>query len=172
MLCVGDKMYRVSAWGSINIVTDLKGSARESRTLFPTTKLSPSGAQASVKASPNPLTSLMMALVRTSQNLTVPSLPTEHSSSSLTGLKATFSTAAEWPLSSVDCRTLGLSTFPELSLARKKLWDEPSSTRHWLTYTHVVSCLYTQSRPMYLADSMLLSVDYFRSASSQDLSCQ
>lgn len=63
-------------------------------TLVPTIRDSPSGCHAKVKASPRPFTSLMQALVRTSQNLTTPSLLTEQSSASLTGLKATFSIGA------------------------------------------------------------------------------
>lgn len=81
-------------------------------TLVPTIRDSPSGCHAKVKASPSPFTSLMQALVRTSQNLTTPSLLTEQSSASLTGLKATFSIAAAWPLSSVEKRTFGFSGFP------------------------------------------------------------
>lgn len=81
-------------------------------TLVPTIKDSPSGCHARVKASPSPLTSLTQALVRTSQNLTTPSLLTEQSSASLTGLNATFSMGAAWPFSSVEKRTLGFSGFP------------------------------------------------------------
>lgn len=79
---------------------------------MPTISDSPSGSQVRVKASPRPLTSLTQFLVRTSQNLTTPSLLTLHSSASLTGLKATFSMGAAWPLSSVEKRTLALSGFP------------------------------------------------------------
>lgn len=79
---------------------------------MPTIKDSPSGCHARVKASPSPLTSLTQALVRTSQNLTTPSLLTEQSSASLTGLNATFSIGAAWPFSSVEKRTLGFSGFP------------------------------------------------------------
>lgn len=82
------------------------------RTLLPTMTYSPSGDQARVKASPSPLTSLRRLLVLTSQNLTVPSLLTLHNSSSLTGLKATFSMGAACPFSPVDWFTFGLSTFP------------------------------------------------------------
>lgn len=64
-------------------------------TLFPTINVSPSGAQARVKASPRPRTSLKQFFVLTSQNFTVPSLLTLQSSASLTGLKATFSMMVE-----------------------------------------------------------------------------
>ena len=80
-------------------------------TLFPTTRLSPSGLQANVNASPRPFTSLMTAFVLTSQNFTTPSLLTEASSASLTGLKATLSIAAAWPFSSVEYFTFGRSGF-------------------------------------------------------------
>lgn len=83
-----------------------------SLTFVPTISDSPSGCHARVKASPRPFTSLTQALVRTSQNLTTPSLLTEQSSASLTGLKATFSIGAAWPFSSVEKRTLGFSGFP------------------------------------------------------------
>jgi hypothetical protein len=63
-------------------------------TLVPTIRESPSGCQAKVKVSPRPFTSLTQALVLTSQNLTTPSLLTEQSSASLTGLNATFSIGA------------------------------------------------------------------------------
>lgn len=66
----------------------------QKHTLFPTINVSPSGAQAKLNASPSPLTSLKQALVLTSQNLTTPSVLTLHSSASLVGLKATFSTDA------------------------------------------------------------------------------
>ena len=72
------------------------------RTLFPTRSVSPSGAHTRLSASPSPLTSLKHALVRTSQNLTTPSLLTLHSSASLTGLNATFSTEVVWPFRSVE----------------------------------------------------------------------
>ena len=55
-----------------------------------------------MKASPRPFTSLMQVLLRTSQNLTTPSLLTLQSSDSLTGLKATFSIGAPCPLRSVE----------------------------------------------------------------------
>lgn len=84
------------------------------RTLFPTIRLWPSGAQTRVNASPSPLISLTHVLVLTSQNLTTPSLLTEQSSASLTGLKAILSMGAEWPLSSVEKRMLFFSGFPEL----------------------------------------------------------
>lgn len=53
----------------------------------------------------------MIAFVLTSQNLTTPSELTLHNSASLTGLNATFSIPAEWPLSSVEYLTFGLSGF-------------------------------------------------------------
>lgn len=94
-------------------------------TLFPTITFSPSGCHARVIASPRPLTSFTQPLVRTSQNLTAPSRPTLHNSMSLTGLKATFSTPASWPLSSVEYRTFGRSGFQtrnDLSAAPVAIW--------------------------------------------------
>lgn len=106
-------------------------------TFVPTIRDSPSGCQARVKASPRPLTSLTQALVRTSQNLTTPSLLTEQSSASLTGLKATFSIGAAWPFSSVEKRTLGFSGFPR-TLVNSQI-GRPSRVR--LVYSQTRSVL-------------------------------
>lgn len=65
-----------------------------------------------MKVSPRPRTSLKQFLVLTSQNFTIPSPLTLQSSESLTGLKATFSIGAEWPLRSVEKRATGFSGFP------------------------------------------------------------
>lgn len=79
---------------------------------LPTRSVCPSGAHTRLSASPSPRTSLKHALVRTSQNLTTPSLLTLHNSASFVGLNATFSIEAEWPLSSVENLTCGFSGFP------------------------------------------------------------
>lgn len=80
-------------------------------TLLPTMILVPSGCQANETAEPSPETSLIHFPARTSQIFNTPSALTLHSSASLTGLKATFSMLALWPLSSVVLRTLGFSGF-------------------------------------------------------------
>lgn len=80
-------------------------------TLLPTMILVPSGCHANETAEPSPGTSLIHFPARTSQIFNTPSALTLHSSASLTGLKATFSMLALWPLSSVVLRTLGFSGF-------------------------------------------------------------
>lgn len=97
-----------------------------------------------------------MFRVLTSQNLTVPSLLTEHNSSSLTGLNPTFSTAPVWPLSSVDWRTLGLSTFPATAVSHETRVIEMAQVVMqgvWTTYILAGSCLRTLSQPTSLMDS-------------------
>ena len=80
-------------------------------TLLPTMILVPSGCHANETAEPSPETSLTHFPARTSQTFNTPSALTLHSSASLTGLKATFSMLALWPLRSVVLRTLGFSGF-------------------------------------------------------------
>lgn len=155
-------------------------------TLFPTTSVCPSGAHASVNASPRPVTSLKHALVRTSQNLTTPSLLTLHSSASLVGLKATFSIGAAWPLSSVENLTCAFSGFPTPSkahhqhtvhcphLTRESLKQPfsprlPPSRRNRgklialisLTHRLGASCCSTPSRPTSPVDSTQCSEGYY-----------
>ena len=80
--------------------------------MFPTTRESPSGAQARLNASPRPLISLKHVFERTSQSLRTPSLLTLASSVSFTGLNATFSIGAKWPFRSVENFAYGFSGFP------------------------------------------------------------
>ena len=78
-----------------------------------------------MKVSPRPRTSLKQFLVLTSQNFTVPSPLTLQSSESLTGLNATFSIGAEWPLRSVEKRAMGFSGFPNhhIQLVSKGIYE-------------------------------------------------
>lgn len=131
------------------------------QTLFPTISVCPSGAHASVKASPSPDTSLKQALVRTSQNLTTPSLLTLHSSASLVGLKATFSIGAAWPLSSVENLTCAFSGFPFCSPHRQP--SHPSPSRSTKTHRLAASCCSTPSLSTSLADSTRYISDYYQS---------
>lgn len=102
-------------------------------TLFPTMSVCPSGAHASVNASPRPLTSLKHALVRTSQKRTVPSLLTLHSSASLVGLKATLSMGAVWPSRRVENLTCSFSGFPATrQSARPSVEDQGRRTHSQL----------------------------------------
>ena len=81
------------------------------RTFRPTTTSVPSGFQTSLMASPPSLTSLMLALLLTSQNRSTPSAPQLASSVSDRGLNATFSTTPVWPRNSVEFFRAGLSGF-------------------------------------------------------------
>lgn len=133
MGCVGDRRKRLSVcMYYIQYISQESGAGGAAssaissyRTLFPTTSVSPEGLQARLNASPRPLISLMAAFVLTSQNFTTPSLLTLQSSASFTGLKATFSIPAVWPLSSVEYRTLGLSGFH----TRRVLSTDPVAIR-------------------------------------------
>lgn len=78
-------------------------------TLRPTMTVPPSAAQAMEKPSPPSCTVAVHVLLRTFQNLQVPSLEIEASSSSLVGLKAILSIPAVCPLNSVLYLTWGLS---------------------------------------------------------------
>jgi hypothetical protein len=71
----------------------------------------PSADQDKVKASPPTSSRLTHVLERTSQKRTVPSVEQLANSASRTGLKRTFSIAAEWPRSSVEYRAFGRSGF-------------------------------------------------------------
>ncbi len=81
------------------------------RTFRPTMTTLPSAAHAMVNPSPPSCTVAVQALLRTSQNLHVPSLLTEASSASLVGFQATRSTPPVWPRSSVLFFTCGFSGF-------------------------------------------------------------
>lgn len=81
------------------------------RTLRPTMTTLPSRAHAIVSPSPPSCTVAMQDLLRTSQNLHVPSLETEASSASLTGFHATRSMPPVCPLSSVLFFTCDFSGF-------------------------------------------------------------
>lgn len=118
-------------------------------TLFPTTRVSPLGAHANVTASPRPLTSLVHVFPLASQNLATPSLLKLHSSASFTGLKATFSMAAEWPFSSVEKRTFGFSGFPGASQSVLEVADGEIEQ----TYRRATSCPWNQWQQVFLWDS-------------------
>ena len=80
-------------------------------TFVPAMSTLPSAAHATVKPSPPNWTVAVHVLLRTSQNLHVPSLETEASSASFVGLKATLSICPVCPLSSVLFFTCGFSGF-------------------------------------------------------------
>lgn len=105
--------------------------------------------------------------MRTSQNLTTPSALTLHSSASLVGLKATFSTEAVWPLSSVENLTFGFSGFPfQCIKACQNTIHSPAPSKEfkanlWRGSTYTLAASYLQIRwlPMCRGGSRRLRED-------------
>ena len=112
------------------------------RTFVPAMTTLLSAAHAMVKPSPPNCTVAVHVLLRTSQNLHVPSLETEASSASVVGLNATLSICPVCPLSSVLFFTCGFSGFH----MRRVRSAEPVAIRWPVGFQAIVLMLRSRQR--------------------------